>query len=92
MGKKQNLLKAAIKLFSIQGFDGTTTLEIWISPVTGEDVTRCLLLGKLSKQDKYICGIHDVKPKHCRNHPKSRKHALKTGCRGFENSTDGIIL
>ena len=28
MGKKQNLLKAAIQLFSKQGFDGTTTLEI----------------------------------------------------------------
>ena len=28
MGKKQDLLKAAIQLFSKQGFDGTTTLEI----------------------------------------------------------------
>ena len=28
MGKKQNLLKAAVQLFSKQGFDGTTTLEI----------------------------------------------------------------
>jgi AcrR family transcriptional regulator len=28
VGKKQDLLKAAIQLFSKQGFDGTTTLEI----------------------------------------------------------------
>ncbi len=28
MGKKQDLLKAAVQLFSKQGFDGTTTLEI----------------------------------------------------------------
>ena len=28
MGKKQDLLKAAVQLFSQQGFDGTTTLEI----------------------------------------------------------------
>ncbi len=26
----------------------------------------------------------DVKPEHCRNYPKSRKHAEETGCRGFE--------
>ena len=28
MGKKQDLLNAAVQIFSIQGFDGTTTLEI----------------------------------------------------------------
>ena len=28
MGKKQDLLKAAVQLFSKLGFDGTTTLEI----------------------------------------------------------------
>ena len=28
MGKKQDVLKAAVQLFSKQGFDGTTTLEI----------------------------------------------------------------
>ena len=56
--------------------------DIWISPVTGEDVQRCPWLRKLPNQDKYICRIHDVKPEHCRNYPKSKKHAQKTGCRG----------
>jgi len=28
VGKKQDLLKAAVELFSIQGFDGTTTFEL----------------------------------------------------------------
>ncbi len=32
--------------------------------------------------DEYY--IHDVKPEHCQNYPKSREHAEKTGCRGFE--------
>ena len=59
--------------------------DIWISPVTGEDVTRCPWLRKLPNQEKYICRIHDVKPEHCRKYPRSRQHALKTGCRGFEN-------
>lgn len=58
--------------------------DIWISPKTGDDVERCPWLRKLPKQDKYICRIHDVKPEHCRNYPKSREHAEKTGCRGFE--------
>ena len=59
--------------------------DIWISPATGEDVTRCPWLRKLPNKDKYICRIQDVKPEHCRAYPRSRKHALKTGCRGFEN-------
>jgi Fe-S-cluster containining protein len=44
-------------------------------------IKRCPWLRKLPNQDKYICRIHDLKPEHCRAYPKSRKHALKTGCR-----------
>ena len=58
--------------------------DIWISPITGDDVQRCPWLRKLPNKDKYICMIHDVKPTHCRLYPKSRKHAKETGCRGFE--------
>ncbi len=58
--------------------------DIWIDPETGDDVDRCPWLRKLPNQDKYICRIQDVKPEHCRNYPKSKEHAEKTGCRGFE--------
>ena len=58
--------------------------DIWISPVTGEDVQRCPWLRKLHNREKYISRIHDVKPQHCKAYPKSRKHANETGCRGFE--------
>ncbi|MBC8462296.1 MAG: YkgJ family cysteine cluster protein [Deltaproteobacteria bacterium] len=57
--------------------------DLWISPRTGEDVTRCPWLRKLPNKNKYICRIHNTKPKQCRNYPKSKKHALRTGCRGF---------
>jgi Fe-S-cluster containining protein len=57
--------------------------EIWISPKTGEYVNRCPWLRKLPKQSKYICRIHETKPEHCRNYPKSKRHALDTGCKGF---------
>jgi len=58
--------------------------DIWISPKTGDDVSRWPWLRKLPKQDKYICRIHDLKPEHCIKYPKSREHDEKTGCRGFE--------
>ena len=58
--------------------------DLWISPKTGEDVQRCPWLRKLPKKEKYICRIHEVKPQHCREYPRSRKHADETGCRGFK--------
>jgi Fe-S-cluster containining protein len=63
--------------------DAHYVFDIWISPKTGEDVTRCPWLRKLPKQDKYICRIHDVKPEHCREYPKSRKHAKINGTNEF---------
>ncbi len=58
--------------------------DIWINPRIGDNVDRCPWLRKLPQQNKYICRIQDVKPKHCREYPKSRKHAEETGCKGFE--------
>jgi Fe-S-cluster containining protein len=57
--------------------------EIWISPKTGEYVNRCPWLRKLPKKSKYICRIHETKPEHCRNFPKSKRHALDNDCKGF---------
>ncbi|UCG12749.1 MAG: hypothetical protein JSU72_20115 [Deltaproteobacteria bacterium] len=64
--------------------DGHFAYDIWINPKTGEDVERCPWLRKLPNKNQYICRIHDVKPKHCRECPRSRKYAEKTGCKGFE--------
>ena len=57
--------------------------EIWISPKTGEYVNRCPWLRKLPKKSKYICRIHETKPEKCRKFPKSKRHALDNGCKGF---------
>jgi len=57
--------------------------DIWISPRTGEYVNRCPWLRKLPKKSKYICRIHGTKPEKCRNFPKSKRHALDNGCKGF---------
>lgn len=56
----------------------------WISPITGEYAERCPWLRKLPKKSEYVCRIDEVKPKHCRQYPTSKKHAEDTGCRGFD--------
>jgi len=57
--------------------------DIWISPKTDESADRCPWLRKLPKKDKYFCRIHETKPEHCRNYPKSKRHALENACKGF---------
>ena len=60
--------------------------DIWISRKTGDPVNRCPWLRKLPRKNKYICRIHDTKPQHCRNFPKSNRHAIESGCKGFPAS------
>jgi Fe-S-cluster containining protein len=57
--------------------------DVWISPKTGEPVNRCPWLRKLPSKKLYICRIQDTKPEHCKNFPKSKRHALENGCKGF---------
>ena len=57
--------------------------DIWINPQTSDAVSRCPWLRKLPRKSKYICRIHETKPEHCRNFPKSKRHALDNGCKGF---------
>jgi uncharacterized protein len=58
--------------------------DIWFNPKTGDEVQRCPWLRKLPKKNKYICRIHNLKPRLCREYPKSREHAERTGCKGFD--------
>ena len=74
-----------VDIFNLDGEDAFG--DIWISPSTGENVHRCPWLRKLPLQNKYKCRIHDTKPEICRNYPKSKKHALTTGCKGFGNDS-----
>ena len=60
--------------------------DIWVSPKTGEDVDRCPWLRKVRGADRYMCRIHDLKPEHCRQYPKSKEHAAETGCPGYEDA------
>lgn len=64
--------------------DGTVDYDIWIHPVKFNWVQRCPWLRKVPGQDRYRCRIHDVKPELCKKYPKTKKHAQKSGCRGFD--------
>ena len=57
--------------------------DIWIDQETEEELGRCPWLKQLPDK-KYICRIHHTKPAHCRNYPHSKRHALTTGCKGFD--------
>ena len=63
---------------------GSPVYDLWTSPITGEEVERCPWLRKLPNKNKYVCRIHEVKPKHCRQYPQSKKHGKDTGCKGFD--------
>lgn len=77
-----------LRWVSIYELSGETAFgDLWISPNTGDEVSRCPWLRKLPKQEKYKCRIHGTKPAHCRNYPISKKHALTTECKGFGNDS-----
>lgn len=57
---------------------------IWMDPLTGLIVDGCPWLSKDSEHNRYVCLIHDVRPRICRQYPGTRKHARMTGCPGFD--------
>ena len=66
--------------------DQEAVYRIWITPGTRTFAATCPFLHKLPHDDRWNCRIHDVKPQICRQYPVSRKHAIMTGCPGFDPS------
>ena len=63
---------------------GASSYRIWKDPKTGELADQCPFLTKVPDKNRWICRIHDIKPRICRDYPVSRKHGVMTGCRGFD--------
>ncbi len=64
----------------------------WISPATGEEVTRCPWL-RCYKHQRYKtkgahCLIQNYKPSACKEYPRNILHALNTGCSGFDQLSE----
>ena len=68
----------------IPGPGGTSAYRIWVAPGTREPASECPFLQNEPGTARVYCGIHDVKPEICRQYPFTRKHALMTGCPGFD--------
>ena len=58
--------------------------RIWMKPGTRTFAEICPFLQKIPAENRWVCGIHDVKPRICRQYPLSRKHAVMTGCPGVD--------
>ena len=70
---------------TFQKNDREALYRIWIKPGTRTFAETCPFLKKKPHENRWICLIHDVKPQICRQYPVSRKHAIMTGCPGFEH-------
>jgi Fe-S-cluster containining protein len=64
--------------------DGGTAYRIWVVPGTRQRAETCPFLKKDPTSNRWGCRIHADKPQICRNYPVNRKHAVMTGCPGFE--------
>ena len=64
-----------------------TKYRIWVEPGSNNLAEQCPFLKHLPAENRWICQIHDVKPRICREYPVSRKHGLMTGCPGFSNQS-----
>ena len=68
----------------IEGEGQKGKYRAWVAPGTGKEVDECPFLEKEPERGKWRCRIHDVKPAICRHYPLNRKHAVMSGCGGFE--------
>lgn len=54
----------------------------WYDPLTGLEVDICPFLEKIG--NKWICSIHETKPKHCKDYPLNEIQLEDLGCPGRE--------
>jgi Fe-S-cluster containining protein len=68
-----------------KGQDQETVYQIWVTPGTRQVADTCPFLVKDRATTRWFCRIHDAKPAICRQYPVGRKHAILTGCPGFDD-------
>jgi Fe-S-cluster containining protein len=59
----------------------------WVIPGTRKEADTCPFLEKEPDSRRWRCRIQDVKPAICRQYPLNRKHAVMSGCRGFQKKS-----
>ena len=60
--------------------------EIWISPITGKQLTSCPWLQKLPDEEKFVCRIYFDRPDDCRHYPVDIDQMVRDECEMLEAS------
>jgi len=58
--------------------------DMWVSPITHDEMPRCPWLRKLPNREKYKCRIHHVRPDTCNAYPIDIEQMIRDGCEMLE--------
>ena len=58
--------------------------NIWMNPVTGEQLTLCPWLRKEPNQSKYTCDIYHDRPDDCKHYPVTIEQMVEDECEMLE--------
>ncbi len=59
--------------------------ELWFSPETGKQLTRCPWLVTVAGESRYGCSIYEDRPEDCRHYPVSIEDMIKDDCEMIEH-------
>ena len=71
------IFRPAIAAYVSQG-------KIWISPETGQQLSRCPWLQPLADPGRYTCGIYHDRPDDCRQYPVEFAQMVADDCEMLE--------
>jgi len=70
--------------------------DIWLDPITGEEVDECPWLMNDNKKEIYSCKIDNFRPEVCRNYPVSINQMKNDKCEMLEpddfNREDSVLM
>lgn len=59
--------------------------KIWMNPKTGEQLTQCPWLHKISGEEKYSCNIYYDRPDDCKYYPVTIAQMIEDDCEMLES-------
>ena len=85
-----------VERWEVEGRDDILAWEsaydLWISPRTGYEASRCPFVRKVRGQEKYKCMIYDTRPEVCRQYPTRVDHMAFVGCEMLEVGDTDVVI
>lgn len=72
------------EIFRPEIFDYVRAGNIWMDPVSGQQLTRCPWLRKVEDEEKYTCDIYFDRPDDCKHYPITIDQMVKDDCEMLE--------